>query len=579
MRIPLLLVPWVMLGLAGCGGSDSGPVGRPLAPVAYFLGNPRGPVDHKSSPGRTQTAFRQSSPGRQAMVMNLFVQKGSAPPVQITSGVDRNVSQFRWFNEHRLGFLRDPDGSEGFRLYGVNADGSNLVDLTPTRAGGVDTEPLWPDSSGPNRWLVAMGPTHGIKDLYWCDVETGESGLKARNPGNIHQLIRGPDGQALLGLAMEGLESSVLYRPTESTPFRPVGNPAIFPDLVMPCRLENGSHAIALSNLGRDKLVRVRMDLVDGQTARVLARDPARDVGAEEPDPGAFSSQGWQRANLGPRAEQPRTLSAEQILESEGWGVPVSYAARDGLVIHCFLHLPNEVLPAKPPAVILCHGGPAAMVGDGGNPEARFLASRGLVVLEPNFRGSAGFGKEFQAAGFGEWGRAMQDDLADGAKWLADSGLADSARIAIMGASYGGYAALAGATLHPETYCCAVAVAGPSNLVTFLDSAFGGNGAEYLRLTVGDLRSDMERLRQVSPALQAHRVRIPILLAHGARDSRVPIAESEQMVAALRAQGKPVEFLVFPEEGHSYWCEHNNLALYRAVETFLGQHLGSRVGP
>ena len=96
---------------------------------------------------------------------------------------------------------------------------------------------------------------------------------------------------------------------------------------------------------------------------------------------------------------------------------------------------------------------------------------------------------------------------------------------------------------------------------------------------MGDLRSDMERLRQVSPALQAHRVRIPILLAHGARDSRVPIAESEQMVAALRAQGKPVEFLAFPEEGHSYWCEHNNLALYRAVEKFLGQHLGSKVGP
>lgn len=581
MRIPILLAPWVLLGLAGCGGSSSSPSPgeRNLVPIEHFIGNPQGPLARKPSPGKTQVAFLQSSQGVHSRVMNLFVQQGTEAPVQVTSGIDRNVFRFNWFNENRLGFLRDPDGSEGYRLYGVNPDGSRFQELTPPHLQGVDTEPLCPESPGADRWLVAIGPTHGTKDLYWIDVVTGEFGLKEKNPGNIRRLLRSPDGKMLLAWSMDGVNNAMLYRPHEGAPFRQVGQSAAYPDLLLPCRLEGGGLAVALSNLGRDKLVKVRMNLADGQITRVLSRDPARDVGAEENPPGEFSTGGWLQANLGPRAERAGTLTAEALPKSDGLGVPVSYESRDGLVIHAFLHLPTGVLPAKLPAVILCHGGPAAMVAHGGDPVARFLASRGLVVLEPNFRGSSGFGKEFEAAGFGQWGRAMQDDLADGVKWLVDNGLADPARIGIVGASYGGYAALAGATLHPWTYRCAVAIAGPSNLLTFLAAPYSMGATAYLRMVVGDPQSDADRLREVSPALHAHQVRIPILIAHGSRDSRVPIAESEQMVAALQAQGKPVEYLAFPEEGHSYWCENTSLTLFRAVERFLGEHLGSRVAP
>jgi dipeptidyl aminopeptidase/acylaminoacyl peptidase len=229
--------------------------------------------------------------------------------------------------------------------------------------------------------------------------------------------------------------------------------------------------------------------------------------------------------------------------------------------------------------VILCHGGPETRAGSPFNREALFLADRGLVVLEPNFRGSKGFGLGFLKAGHGQWGRAMNEDLQDGAAWLADLGLADPRRIGIMGSSYGGYAALAGVALTPDTYACAVAQAGPADLLTFLASPLCRVNAPYWKLLVGDPEGDAEGLKAVSPFHQAHRIKVPVLLAHGARDPRVPAAESERMAAALRARNHPVRQLVWPEEGHGFSQEENELEFYRAVETFFARHLGSQADP
>ena len=272
----------------------------------------------------------------------------------------------------------------------------------------------------------------------------------------------------------------------------------------------------------------------------------------------------------------PGGLLTPELDPIKGRGVAVRYPSRDGWSIPAYLYAPPG--PAQDlPAVILCHGGPEACIRSPDNPEALFLASRGILVLEPNFRGSTGFGKKFQSAGYGQWGRTMQDDLSDGAAWLVAQGYADPKRLGIMGASYGGYAALAGAALTPELYCCAVSMAGPSNLLSYLASPQLRDDSAYFKLLIGDPVEQAEALAAVSPLQLADRIKIPILLAHGSKDVRVPRRESDQMAQALRSRGQFVPYLVWDDEGHGWQREEHRLEFYRAVENFFGLHLGSRV--
>ena len=576
----LLLAPLVALGLSGCfSGRDSGDRGPSAPPpVAQFFGFSQETMT-VPGPGQFQ-AFLGASRGRNATVMNLFLREGTGPARALTGGVDRNVTGLRWVSGTRLGFLRDPDGREGHRLYAVNVDGSGFRELTPAHLPDTDSTLLWPDPGRWNRWLVAIGPVHRTKDWYTIAVETGEYEWKERNPGNLYWMLWDPCGLGRLGLAFDGVHSALVHRSSDRDPFRPVAT-ATYPEMLLPLALApDGRAAQVASNLGRDKFVKVLMDLADGAVKKVVARDPRQDVDtAKEQERGCFRMAGRPgRAYLGPRPALPAGCWHRMLPPDPDQSLmDFTYSARDGLRIPGYLYLPPGKPDARPPAVILCHGGPEALATPG-NPEARFLASRGLVVLEPNFRGSLGLGKEFLAAGFGEWGRAMQEDLADGARWLVENGWADPDRIAIMGSSYGGYAALAGATLHPEVYACAVAVSGPANLLTEVTSPLSQSMPLRTYLLIGNPEQDAERMRAVSPALHADRVRAPIFIAHGTRDSRVLFSESEQMVAALQQHGKSVEFLPLDGEGHGNWTEDSHFRLYRAIERFLGQHLGSQVG-
>jgi dipeptidyl aminopeptidase/acylaminoacyl peptidase len=588
------LLLWVALVvLAGTGCTDSGTgaragTGGPI-PLEYFLGRSER-KDEQESPARTRRAFLQSSPGLHSRVRNLFVQEaGTGRTIQVTTGVDRNIREFRWFNEDRLGFLRDPDGAEGYRLYAVNADGSGFRELTPDLPGGTGAAILWSDPAAHSRWLVAMGPARGPKDLYWVDGNTGAWELKERNLADILYAIPDRRGQVLLALAGDGLTQTLQYRDTERSPWRALAT-ATHPEVVAPLALDpdlqrlgfpaqEASGILAVSNRGRDKRALVLLDPSDGRVRRVLAQDPRQDA-AYPRVPVARGSQGGCLAPPGALAGvYPEPLDGPRLSGPEK-GQPVDYLARDGLVIPAFLFPPPGAAPVPHPAVILCHGGPEYYVPTGENPVAAYLASRGLVVLEPCFRGTQGLGREFQAAGYGQWGRAMQDDLADGAEWLVGMGFADRGRIGIMGESFGGYGALAGVSLDPGRYRCAVAIDGPANLVTFLDSPHVRASEAYWRLLMlGDPAADPASLAAVSPVHHAHRVRVPVLIVHAVNDARVPIKQSEQMVAELRAHGSPVQFLRLEGEGHDDWCERSDLEVYRAVERFLNEHLGSALGP
>jgi dipeptidyl aminopeptidase/acylaminoacyl peptidase len=207
--------------------------------------------------------------------------------------------------------------------------------------------------------------------------------------------------------------------------------------------------------------------------------------------------------------------------------------------------------------------------------EAQWLANRGYLCIQVNFRGSLGYGKDFVNAGDREWGGAMQDDVSDAVQWSIDHGYTDPARVCIYGGSYGGYAALAGATFTPELYRCAVAMCGPANLKTFIESIppYWTPMIAMFRKRVGDPETEGEFLWSRSPLSKVDNIKGPMLIAHGANDPRVKLAETEQITSAMRAKGIDHELVVFDDEGHGFVKPPNRLRFYELTETFLSKHL------
>src|ERR1700733_6171243 len=258
----------------------------------------------------------------------------------------------------------------------------------------------------------------------------------------------------------------------------------------------------------------------------------------------------------------------------------VRYSSSDGMEIPAYLTLPQGVEGKGLPALVVAHGGPWARDEWGYNAIAQFFANRGYAVFMPNFRGSTGFGKKFLNAGNDEWGLKMQDDLTWGVKYLVSEGVADPARIGILGGSYGGYAALAGGAFTPDLYRAAVDIVGPSNLITLLSSIppywEAGRKIMYARMADPDTPAGKKWLEEGSPLFSAQKIKTPLMVVQGANDPRVNRREAEQIVIALRDRGFPVEYLLAPDEGHGFARPVNNLATFMAVEKFLAAHLQGR---
>ncbi len=262
-----------------------------------------------------------------------------------------------------------------------------------------------------------------------------------------------------------------------------------------------------------------------------------------------------------------------ELAESER----VSYLARDGLEIPAYVTYPVGAVRKALPAVILPHGGPWVRDFLRYDYLVQFLASRGYVVLQPNYRGSSGFGYWFEARGFGEWGLAMQDDLSDGVRWLIETGTVDPQRICILGASYGGYAALMAAAETPELFKCAVSIAPVTDLQGWLDWLEGLPAGVGTRVRVLGGR-DSSYLHENSPVHRAAEMDLPLLLVHGDRDVRVPIEHSEALVKALGEQNKACDYVVLRGASHALDYAADRRRLLEEVEQFLAQHLGS-AGP
>lgn len=268
----------------------------------------------------------------------------------------------------------------------------------------------------------------------------------------------------------------------------------------------------------------------------------------------------------------------------------VEITARDGLVLPSYYTLPagsdpdGDGKPSAPvPTVLLVHGGPWARDFYGQNGTHQWFANRGYATLSVNFRGSTGFGKAFVNAGDLQWGRKMHDDLIDGVRWAVDRGIAQPERVAIMGGSYGGYAALAGLTMTPREFACGVSIVGPSNLITLLQTIppYWGPIRRQFSTRVGDPDTEAGRalLKERSPLTYVDAIERPLLIGQGANDPRVVQAESDQIVEAMQAKGIPVTYVLFPDEGHGFVRPQNRLGFNAVTEAFLGECLGGRVEP
>lgn len=278
------------------------------------------------------------------------------------------------------------------------------------------------------------------------------------------------------------------------------------------------------------------------------------------------------RKELSPLGEEYPELKDAQ-LGATRW---MTYKARDGLEIPAYVTSPPGAAAGKAPLIVLPHGGPASRDVYDFDCLAQFLASRGYVVLQPQFRGSAGFGDAFEKAGFGEWGGKMQTDLLDGVAALAATGEIDPKRVCIVGASFGGYAALAGASLHPDAYRCAASIAGVADLGLLMIEQGRLYGRESAGL--GELkgmlgRSSTEKIMATSPARQATKVQAPILLIHGDKDTVVLPEQSEVMAKALKAAGKSYEYVVLKDENHYLTRAATRTQTLEAIEAFLAKHL------
>jgi dipeptidyl aminopeptidase/acylaminoacyl peptidase len=607
-----------------------------LIPLSGFFANREANWGYRVSPDGSRLGWIASHRGRSTI---FFKPIGTDAVGIVDSHSPRAVQSFAWAQDsRRVLYRQDRDGDENQHVY--------LADTERPEAPPRDLTP-WPGAlswiervirSDPEHVVIGSNRRdHAVFDLYRVSLSTGEARLLAENPGDVVAWLTDWDGQPrarLRHVGPDGRELEVRWAGVwrtlqtfdlEESDVRLLG---VTPD-------DRGLWL--LSSRGRDRRSLVRVDFATGAESLVYehprvdldwvrlserTRSPLAVFAAPDYPEARILDTGLAAEAARLAASSPTGLSLtsvddderratvqlttdrgyESFLLERGSGrpvllgrsasmafadalatvEPVAFTARDGLRLHGYLTRPPG-FSAPGPMVLLVHGGHWWRDYWGYDSVVQFLANRGYAVLQVNYRGSSGYGRRFSELAVGEYAGKMHDDLIDGVRWAVERGIADPARVAISGGSYGGYATLVGLTFTPDVFACGVSVVGMSNLVTLYENMppyWKLSFAPRFRKYVGDPSrpEDRQRLEAKSPLFRADHVKRPVLIIHGANDVRVKLSESEQMVTALKAAGKDVRFVVLGDEGHlrSYGNWRNSIRHYGEMERFLAACLGGR---
>jgi len=633
------IIFWVMIVLfsSSCCVKHSSKLpamGEPeLIPREVLFGNPQ-KIRARISPDGKMIAYIAPYNG----VLNVWVRSiGVQDDRVVTKDENRGIQYYFWAPDGKhIIYVQDVGGNEQFHIYSVDIKDGSIVDRTPFD--GIKAWIIGWNKHFPNELLISMNKEDPrFHDAYHLDLGTGELKLLAKNPGNFigwtpdaSFKIRGatavtPDG---------GLEEYI--RKDENSDWEKILS--IDPENTLTSRVvgftKGGDFLYLIDSRDANAGRLVKMEIATREI-EVLAEDPQYDIidvminpdtydvqavkilkereefvildesiredifAIRKLDHGDFSivnrdnnDDTWlvafekdngpisyyvfdRKTKEGTFLFDHRPELREYLLASME---PISFTSRDGLTIHGYITFPPGKERKNLPMVVNVHGGPYYRDTWGYQPAVQWLANRGYVCLQVNFRGSYGYGKDFINAGDKEWGGKMHNDIVDAVEWAIEKGIADPSKIAIYGGSYGGYAALVGATFTPDLFCCAIDVCGPSNLITFLKNTppYWTTFLPTLYRRVGNPDTEQEFLKSRSPLFKVDQIKIPILIAQGVNDPRVKKSESDQIAKAMKAKGIECEYLVFEDEGHGLAKPQNRLKFYAAAEKFLAKHLGGR---
>ena len=601
----------------------------PLIPREVLFGNPER-ANPQISPDGTQLGYLAPVDG----VLNVWIRTlGKTDDRAVTVDKKRGIRNFTWqFDNRHILYTQDVGGDENWRLYQTDISSKQTKDLTPFDKVRVDIVAY--DWKTPDTILVQMNKRKPeLFDVHRIDLKTGKVELDTENPGDVQSWqadnalqvraaqVQTPDGGTIIRVRNDvksPWRDLMKWGPDETFG----GTNGFTPD--------NKAIWITTSlDVNAARLLEV--EVATGKQ-KTVAQDPQFDVSATVNNPKtnaleavSFIKQRTEYEFLDPKVKDDFAVlntvregdidGVSRSLDDSKWIVtyvsdnapvywylydrpskkatllfsnrpqlekyklssmkPIEYTARDGMTLYGYLTTPAGIEAKSLPMVVFVHGGPWGRDVWGYNPYAQWLANRRYAVLQINFRGSTGYGKKYVNAGDRQWAGAMHTDLLDGKDWASKQGIADPQKVCIMGGSYGGYATLAGVAFSPDAFACGVDIVGPSNLNTLLKTIppYWSTILATFHKRMGDSE---DVLKAQSPLFKADQIKAPLLIGQGANDPRVNKAESDQIVAAMRKNNKPVEYYVFPDEGHGFARPTNNMAFNAVTEEFLAKYLGGR---